>query len=161
VDAGSSFDLITCVHGLHYLGDKLAVLARAAGWLTATGRLVADLDLSSIRLPDGRPAGRRLATLLRGAGFTYDPDATGSAAPAGSTSTCPTATSAQTTLPGPTTPANQPSTPTIEKISVSAAGHPNMLPTAGSTSARGCAMGRQAPPDHGSTEGDRRTSASA
>jgi trans-aconitate methyltransferase len=67
-----SFDLITCVHGLHYLGDKLAVLTRAAGWLTPTGRLVADLDLTSIRLPDGRPAGRTLATRLRATGYHYD-----------------------------------------------------------------------------------------
>lgn len=48
------------------------MLTRAAGWLTDTGRLVADLDLASIRLPDGRPAGRRLATRLRAAGFTYN-----------------------------------------------------------------------------------------
>jgi SAM-dependent methyltransferase len=67
------FDLITCVHGLHYVGDKLAVLSRAARWLTDTGRFVADLDLSSIRLADGRTAGRRLTTRLRAAGFTYDP----------------------------------------------------------------------------------------
>jgi hypothetical protein len=33
---------------------------------------VADLDLASIRLADGRPAGRRLASLLRAAGFRYD-----------------------------------------------------------------------------------------
>jgi SAM-dependent methyltransferase len=68
-----SFDLITCLHGLHYVGDKLAVLARAAGWLTPTGRLVADLDLVDVRLDDGRPAGRRLADGLRAAGFRYDP----------------------------------------------------------------------------------------
>jgi SAM-dependent methyltransferase len=68
-----SFDLITSVHGLHYVGDKLALLARAAGWLTPTGRFVADFDTSSIRLPDGRPAGRRLAARLRAAGFCYDP----------------------------------------------------------------------------------------
>ena len=49
-----SFDLITCVHGLHYIGDKLALLTRAAGWLTPTGRLAADLDLSAIRV-GGRP----------------------------------------------------------------------------------------------------------
>jgi hypothetical protein len=61
------------VHGLHYIGDKLAVLTRAASWLTSTGRLVADLDLANIRLPDGRPAGRRLTTRLRAAGFRYDP----------------------------------------------------------------------------------------
>lgn len=68
-----SFELITCVHGLHYLGDKLTTLTRAASWLTPTGRLIADLDLSSIRLPDARPAGRRLVTRLRAAGFSYDP----------------------------------------------------------------------------------------
>ncbi|WP_107074620.1 hypothetical protein [Micromonospora sp. MH33] len=49
------FDLITCVHGLHYLGDKLAVLTRVAGWLTDDGRFIADLDLDGIRLPAGRP----------------------------------------------------------------------------------------------------------
>lgn len=66
-----SFDMITCVHGLHYIGDKLAVLARAAGWLTPHGRLVADLDLSAIDLGDGPAAARRLAARLRAAGFAY------------------------------------------------------------------------------------------
>lgn len=68
-----AFDLITCVHGLHYVGDKLAVLSRIASWLTPEGRFIADLDLTSIRLPDGSPAGRRLSNLLRANGFTYDP----------------------------------------------------------------------------------------
>ncbi|GAA3456689.1 MULTISPECIES: class I SAM-dependent methyltransferase [Dactylosporangium] len=66
------YDLITSVHGLHYVGDKLGLLARAAGWLTDGGRLVADLDLAAVRLADGSPAGRRLATDLREAGFSYD-----------------------------------------------------------------------------------------
>lgn len=66
------FDLITCVHGLHYVGDKLLVLIRAAGWLTDDGLLVADLDPDSIRLPSGEAAGRRVIAALRKAGFTYD-----------------------------------------------------------------------------------------
>ena len=66
------YDLITSVHGLHYVGDKLGLLARAAGWLTDGGRLVADLDLAAVRLADGGPAGRRLAADLREAGFSYD-----------------------------------------------------------------------------------------
>jgi len=66
------YDLITSIHGLHYVGDKLAVLQKAAGWLTDGGRLVADLDLASIRLTSGAPAGRRLAADLRDAGFSYD-----------------------------------------------------------------------------------------
>jgi len=66
-----SFDLITCVHGLHYVGDKLAALARAASWLTPRGLLVADLDLAGISIA-GQPAGRRLSRALRDAGFSYD-----------------------------------------------------------------------------------------
>jgi SAM-dependent methyltransferase len=71
-EPGRSFDLITCVHGLHYVGDKLALLTRAAGWLTPTGRLAADLDLSSVQV--GAPAAtRRLRSRLRTAGFAYNP----------------------------------------------------------------------------------------
>ncbi|GLZ07099.1 methyltransferase [Actinomadura sp. NBRC 104412] len=66
------FDLITSVHGLHYLGDKLAVLARAASWLCDDGLLVANFDARSIRAADGTPLGRRLTTELERQGFTYD-----------------------------------------------------------------------------------------
>ena len=66
-----SFDLITCVHGLHYIGDKLAMLTRAASWLTPHGRLIADLDLSAIDIGAGPAAARRLTARLRAAGFTY------------------------------------------------------------------------------------------
>ncbi len=54
----TAFDLITCVHGLHYVGDKLGLLALAAQWLTDSGTFVADLDLSLVRLAAGAP-GRR------------------------------------------------------------------------------------------------------
>ncbi|MCO8273247.1 methyltransferase domain-containing protein [Actinoplanes sp. TRM 88003] len=67
-----AFDLITCVHGLHYVGDKLAVLSRIVQWLTPGGRFVADLDLTSVRRADGEPVGRRLTTQLRAAGLAYD-----------------------------------------------------------------------------------------
>jgi hypothetical protein len=68
-----SFDLITCVHGLHYVGDKLAVQTRATGWLTPHGHLIADLDLSAIDLEGGPAAARQLAARLRTAGFAYGP----------------------------------------------------------------------------------------
>jgi SAM-dependent methyltransferase len=67
------FDLITCVHGLHYVGDKLGVLARAASWLTEDGLLVASFDARGVRLRDGSPAGRPLTAALRREGFAYDP----------------------------------------------------------------------------------------
>ncbi|ROO86810.1 methyltransferase family protein [Actinocorallia herbida] len=61
------FDLITCVHGLHYVGDKLDALSRAASWLTADGSFHANLDLAGIHAPR-----RPLAASLRANGFSYD-----------------------------------------------------------------------------------------
>jgi SAM-dependent methyltransferase len=67
-----TFDLITCVHGLHHVGDKLRVLTDALSWLTPDGHLVADLDLETIRLADGIPTGPRLRATLRAQGVTHD-----------------------------------------------------------------------------------------
>jgi SAM-dependent methyltransferase len=67
------FDLITCVHGLHYLGDKIGVVARAASWLRDDGLFVANLDADNLRDEDGGPLGRRGPRLLREAGLEYDP----------------------------------------------------------------------------------------
>jgi SAM-dependent methyltransferase len=66
------FDLITCVHGLHYLGDKLGLVARAASWLVEDGLFVANLDLHNLIFTDGKPAGRRVAADLRRSGLEYD-----------------------------------------------------------------------------------------
>ncbi|GAA3845726.1 class I SAM-dependent methyltransferase [Saccharothrix violaceirubra] len=65
----TSFDLVTCVHGLHYVGDKLGVLARAASWLADDGLLIANLDLASVVSGQGH---RKVVGALRAAGFTYD-----------------------------------------------------------------------------------------
>ena len=67
-----SFDLITCVHGLHYVGDKLRLIARAVSWLVEDGLFVANLDLHNVKIPDGKPTGRRIANGLRRAGLEYD-----------------------------------------------------------------------------------------
>lgn len=66
------FDLITCVHGLHYVGDKLGTLARVASWLAEDGHFIANFDARSVRRADGAPAGRRLTTELRRQGYVYD-----------------------------------------------------------------------------------------
>jgi ubiquinone/menaquinone biosynthesis C-methylase UbiE len=44
------FDLVTCVHGLHYIGDKLKVLVSAFESLTPEGLFIANLDLSNIQI---------------------------------------------------------------------------------------------------------------
>ncbi|MEV6447136.1 class I SAM-dependent methyltransferase [Amycolatopsis sp. NPDC051716] len=63
------FDLVTCVHGLHYVGDKLGALLRAASWLADGGVFVANFDVAGIEAPGGA---RRVLRALREAGFTYD-----------------------------------------------------------------------------------------
>ncbi|RAJ87424.1 methyltransferase family protein [Chitinophaga dinghuensis] len=46
----TQFDLITCVHGLHYIGDKLSVLATLLKALQPHGIFIANLDLNNIKL---------------------------------------------------------------------------------------------------------------
>ena len=70
--ATKTYSLITCVHGLHYVGDKLAVIAKAADSLTPDGLLLANLDLANFRFHDRRPAGRSVAARLRRNGLEYD-----------------------------------------------------------------------------------------
>jgi SAM-dependent methyltransferase len=66
------FDLITCVHGLHYVGDKLGLVARAASWLVEDGLFVANLDLKNVKLADDMAGGRKVVADLRRAGLEYD-----------------------------------------------------------------------------------------
>ena len=42
------FDLTTCVHGLHYIGDKLGLLMKTNEWLSVDGYFIGHLDLSNI-----------------------------------------------------------------------------------------------------------------
>jgi ubiquinone/menaquinone biosynthesis C-methylase UbiE len=44
----AKFDLITCVHGLHYMGDKLLALEKVASLLKENGLFIANLDLDNI-----------------------------------------------------------------------------------------------------------------
>lgn len=67
------FDLITCVHGLHYVGDKLGLIARAVSWLTEHGTFVANLDLANLKLTNGQDGSRPIASDLRNQKLEYDP----------------------------------------------------------------------------------------
>lgn len=63
-------DLVTCVHGLHYLGDKLCLLNRAASWLAPGGLFAAHFDPANLQLAGPAPQGAVLRA-LRDAGFSY------------------------------------------------------------------------------------------
>lgn len=66
-----TFDLITCVHGLHYIGDKLGLLQRALSWLGPQGRFAANLDRNNLKL-DGAGADDEIIRMLRKSGLKYD-----------------------------------------------------------------------------------------
>lgn len=63
------FDLITCVHGLHYIGDKLSFLQKAACWLKPDGLFIGHLDPANLRLIKGDNS--PFLKNLRQAGFQY------------------------------------------------------------------------------------------
>jgi SAM-dependent methyltransferase len=67
---GCAVDLVTCVHGLHYVGDKLGVVARASGWLTAGGLLRANFDAASLQVEGCAKA--LVVRELKRAGLQYD-----------------------------------------------------------------------------------------
>jgi SAM-dependent methyltransferase len=65
------FDLVTCVHGLHYIGNKLGLIAQACAWLKPDGLFVGHLDLANIKVTNDA-AGKRLLRDLWRAGLIYD-----------------------------------------------------------------------------------------
>ena len=69
--AAMEYDLITCVHGLHYVGDKLGLIARAASWLKPEGLFLGHLDLNNIKLATGRRFGSQLGKHFRKVGLEY------------------------------------------------------------------------------------------
>jgi len=58
------YDFITCIHGLHYLGDKLKVITAALAALSEDGTFIANFDLASIVVA-GDPKGQYLRQLFR------------------------------------------------------------------------------------------------
>jgi SAM-dependent methyltransferase len=66
-----SFDLITSVHGLHYVGDKIGLFVRATSWLVEDGLFVANLDLDNINVSEDVMK-RKLLAKLQSSGFEYD-----------------------------------------------------------------------------------------
>ena len=65
------FDLVTCVHGLHYIGDKLGLLQRASTWLKDGGILMAHLDYRNLRIDGYTSPGAQIGKDLRRSGFRY------------------------------------------------------------------------------------------
>jgi SAM-dependent methyltransferase len=67
-----SYDLITCVHGLHYIGDKVSLIEKCLSALTPEGIFVSNLDLKNIKKLDGISLDRRLKKVFRSVGLHYN-----------------------------------------------------------------------------------------
>ncbi|OQP46210.1 methyltransferase domain-containing protein [Niastella populi] len=65
------YDLITCVHGIHYIGDKLKVIEILLNSLTSTGLFIANLDLNNIAIKSTK-SNSFLKNLFLKKGITYD-----------------------------------------------------------------------------------------
>lgn len=70
--ATQHYDLITCIYGLHYIGDKLDLITRAASWLNPNGIFLANLDLNHVLNPDGTAFTKKLINWFTASGFDVD-----------------------------------------------------------------------------------------
>jgi SAM-dependent methyltransferase len=71
-DTNLFFDLITCIHGIHYLGDKLKIIKKYIGYLKPNSLLVCNLDTNNLFDKNGKPLGRKINACLRNQGLLYD-----------------------------------------------------------------------------------------
>jgi SAM-dependent methyltransferase len=67
-----AYDLVTCVHGLHYIGDKLDLIGRAVSWLAPDGLFLAHLDEANLALAGDPDGGRAILRELRRQGLRYE-----------------------------------------------------------------------------------------
>ncbi|MGC4103095.1 methyltransferase domain-containing protein [Ferruginibacter sp.] len=65
------YDLITCVHGIHYLGDKLKFLENAINALSSDGVFIGNLDLNNIII-NNKNSGQWLSDFFKRSGITYN-----------------------------------------------------------------------------------------
>lgn len=68
-----TYDLITCVHGLHYVGDKLKLVADAASWLKPDGTFIAHLDLENLQSSTNNWSAREKREYLRRYQLDFNP----------------------------------------------------------------------------------------
>lgn len=66
------FDLITCVHGLHYIGDKFKFIQNCASWLKSNGIFLANLDISNFKFQNGASANKIIAKTFKDFGLKYN-----------------------------------------------------------------------------------------
>lgn len=70
-NSSEQYDLITSVHGLHYIGDKLEVLSKILERISEGGVFIANLDLNNIQFVNG-DAEKHLKNIFRQNSIEYN-----------------------------------------------------------------------------------------
>lgn len=66
------YDLVTCIHGVHYLGDKLGFIQKVLGQLKADGWFVFNLDFNNFKDAADRPMVAWWKQQCKQKGWRYD-----------------------------------------------------------------------------------------
>lgn len=66
------YDLITIVHGLHYIGDKIGLIAKAITSLKKDGFFIANLDLNNIIIKDQQDSANFLKAYFKENNLDYN-----------------------------------------------------------------------------------------
>ncbi len=66
------FDLITIVHGLHYVGDKLKLIEKSVNTLKNNGLFIGNLDLNNIILLNEKDPGSTIKNFFKETGIQYN-----------------------------------------------------------------------------------------
>jgi hypothetical protein len=60
------------VHALHYIGDKLSVIRKAARWLKDDGFFLANLELKNLKFAGKENSRKTFSDFLKKQGFTIN-----------------------------------------------------------------------------------------
>lgn len=66
------YDLITIVHGLHYLGDKINLIQKAISSLTPNGLFIGNMDLDNIKIQGIKQSKKYVLEFLNDNDIEYD-----------------------------------------------------------------------------------------
>lgn len=66
------YDLITCVHGLHYIGDKLLAIQKILTSLKEDGVFIANISFANVRNEQNKSLEKELLKYLKKEGLTYN-----------------------------------------------------------------------------------------
>lgn len=66
------FDLITCVHGMHYLGDKLKIIEIVSNLLKSDGYFTCNLNTKDIIDQNGRCLFKKINLFFKDIGLNYN-----------------------------------------------------------------------------------------